>query len=163
MHWSRTQQLIALSSAEAELNAAIKAGQEGLSLRHLAEELGEQCWVQVLGHSSAADGMVKRSGKGKVKHLSVRQLWLQDKVGQGDLQHDKIPRLDNVADAMTHHFSKAEGAMHFGRMSCHRPRVPQADAGENKDALPEGGLGKATTVGVPACAFYSLVLLSQNR
>ena len=112
LHWSRTQQLIALSSAEAELNAAIKAGQEGLALKHLAEELGDTCWVQVLGDSSAADGIVKRSGTGKVKHLSVRQLWLQEKVGQGELEHEKIPRLDNVADALTHHFTKAEGYLH---------------------------------------------------
>ena len=28
VHWSRTQQLVALSSAEAELNAAVKAAQE---------------------------------------------------------------------------------------------------------------------------------------
>ena len=34
VHWSRTQQLVALSSAEAELNAAVKAAQEGLGVAH---------------------------------------------------------------------------------------------------------------------------------
>ena len=41
VHWSRTQQLVALSSAEAELNAAVKAAQEGLGVAHLSEELGK--------------------------------------------------------------------------------------------------------------------------
>ena len=83
--WSKTQQLVALSSAEAELSASVKAAQEGLSLKHLAEELGNQVSLRLRGDSSANDGILKRSGTGKVKHLSVRQLWLQEKVGQGDL------------------------------------------------------------------------------
>ena len=83
--WSKTQQLVALSSAEAELSASVKAAQEKLSLKHLAEELGNQVSLRLRGDSSANDGILKRSGTGKVTHLSVRQLWLQEKVGQGDL------------------------------------------------------------------------------
>ena len=102
VHWSRTQQLVALSSAEAELNAFIKASQKGLSLNNLATELGDELGLMLKGDSSANDGILKRSAAGKVKHLSVRQLWLQEKVGEGDLCHIKIPRLENVADATTH-------------------------------------------------------------
>ena len=40
--WSRTQQLIALSSAEAELNASIKAAVEGLGVCNMAWELGSR-------------------------------------------------------------------------------------------------------------------------
>ena len=121
IHWSRTQQLVALSSAEAELNASIKAGQEGLSLKHLAVELGDDVWLCLKGDSSACDGILKRSGTGKVKHLSVRQLWLQEKILEGELTNIKIPRLDNVSDALTHHFTKTEAQLHFAKMSCHRP------------------------------------------
>ena len=87
--WSRTQQLVALSSAEAELNASVTA-QEGLSPKHLAEEFGDLVFLRLRGDSSANDGILKRSGTGKVKHLSVRQMWLQEKVGQGDLWHGNI-------------------------------------------------------------------------
>ena len=59
-HYSRTQQLIALSSAEAELNASIKAAQEGLSLRNLWREMGEECFLELRGDSSANDGVIKR-------------------------------------------------------------------------------------------------------
>ena len=45
VHWARTQQLVALSSAEAEFNAAVKAAQEGLAISHLEEEFGR--WMRV--------------------------------------------------------------------------------------------------------------------
>ena len=99
LSWSRTQQLVALSSAEAELNAAIKAAQVGLSLKHLAVELGDDVWLRLCGYSSACDGILKRTGSGKVKHLSVRQLWLQQKVEEKDVWHEKIPRSHNYIDA----------------------------------------------------------------
>ena len=42
MHWSRTQQTVALSSAEAELNAICKASQEGLAARYMSAELNSE-------------------------------------------------------------------------------------------------------------------------
>ena len=93
---------MALSSAEAELNAFIKATQEGLGLRNLALELGDELELCLRGGSSANDGKLKRSGAGKVKHLSVRQLWLQEQVQQNTTWHEKVPRDINVADALTH-------------------------------------------------------------
>ena len=150
--WSRTQQLVALSSAEAELNASIKAAQEGLSLKHLAQELGDDLWLRLRGDSSANDRILKRSGAGKVRHLSVRQLWLQEKVGQKDLWHEKIPRLQNCSDAMTHHFTQTEAGVHFAGMSCHRPGA-QAVVGTTVGAIPKGGIGEVATVWGRACVF----------
>ena len=121
LHLSRTQQLVALSSAEADLIASIKAAQEGVGLKHLVEELGDSCRLRLKGDSSANDGIIKRSGTGKVKHLSVRQLWLQEKVGEGVCVHDKVPRLDNVSDILTHHFTRGEANHHFPRLGCSRP------------------------------------------
>ena len=99
-HWSRTQQLIALSSAEAELNAAVKAAQEGLGIAHLEEEFGRWIVVQLYGDSSANHGMIARQGAGKVKHLTVRQLWLQQQSELGQCLHFKIPRAVNVSDML---------------------------------------------------------------
>ena len=150
--WSRTQQLIALSSAEAELNASVKAAQEGLSLKHMAEELGDTVWLRLRGDSSANDGILKRSGAGKVKHLSIRQLWLQEKVEEGTLWHEKIPRPTNCADAMTHHFTRAEGEIHFKGMNCHRP-MSQASVGNPVTVLPKGGFGNQPLFGVHCLRF----------
>ena len=119
-HWSRTQQLIALSSAEAELNASVKAAQEALGVAHLEEELGRHLLIRLYGDSSANHGIIQRQGTGKVKHLSVRQLWLQQQAELGLCIHSKIPRALNSADMCTHHFTRAEADNHMGRLNCER-------------------------------------------
>ena len=129
LHWSRTQQLVALSSAEAELNASIKAGQEGVGLKHLCHELGVSVWLCVRGDSSANDGTIKRVGAGKIKHLSVRQLWLQEQSALGIMWHEKIPRAENCSDALTHHFSRQQAQIHFHKMGCQRPADEQRSCG----------------------------------
>ena len=136
LFWSRTQQLVALSSAEAELNAFIKAAQETLGVKHMAAEIGDDLLACLRGDSSANDGILKRSGAGKIKHLSCRQLWLQEKVGQGEIWHEKVPRSENISDALTHYVTRAEAAIHYGRMHCDRPRLDTelqtSGAGDNK-------------------------------
>ena len=57
--------------------------------------------------------MLSRVGCGKVKHLECRQLWVQDCVENREVKIDKIPRDDNLSDAMTHHWSASDGAKHF--------------------------------------------------
>ena len=47
-HWYRTQAGIALSSAEAELNATLKLDSEALGVRQLCPELGDELDVQIL-------------------------------------------------------------------------------------------------------------------
>jgi hypothetical protein len=117
--WSRTQQLVALSSAEAELNASVRAGQEGIGLRNFSQEMGAAHEVEVLGDSSAAYGINMRVGSGRVKHLSIRQLWLQERVALGHIACKKIPREVNCADVMTHHWMPKEAAVHFEIMHCY--------------------------------------------
>ena len=48
-HWSRTQSGVALSSGEAELNAALKGGAEGLGIQTMAYDLGWQVDIEVVG------------------------------------------------------------------------------------------------------------------
>ena len=55
--------------------------------------------------ASAARGVLMRQGVGKVRHLQVQHLWLQQNVAAGELTIAKIPRLENYADALTHPWS----------------------------------------------------------
>ena len=108
-HWSRTQQVVSLSSAEAELNAICKATAEGLGAKNMTAELLHPMELEVLTDASAARGVIQRQGAGRVKHLSVKQLWVQERETKGELKISKIPRLLNYADLLTHHWSEAEG------------------------------------------------------
>ena len=100
--WCKLQSNIALSSCEAELNAALKGAVEGLNTQRLAATLGDELPLELRTDASAARGVILRQGVGKVRHLQVKQLWLQENVAAGELSIVKIPRAENYADALTH-------------------------------------------------------------
>ena len=68
---------MALSSAEAELYALTKGAAQALGLMTLLADLGVEVQAAVHTDASAAIGIVRRSGFGKLRHLNVRYLWLQ--------------------------------------------------------------------------------------
>ena len=128
--WSRTQQIVSLSSAEAELHGLCKAASEGLAAANMARELYMPMTLRLLTDSSAARGIVQRAGCGKVKHLDVKSLWLQEREASGDLETVKIPRLENMADLLTHHYSEPEANLHLTRMSVERRQLLEGCVGE---------------------------------
>ena len=112
-HWSSTQTVVSLSSAEAELNAAVKMISEALGVRNLYNETGMQKNIVVKTDSSACNGILHREGCGKVKHLENRQLWTQSHIASKSVDVHKIPRELNASDCLTHHWNGAEGLKHF--------------------------------------------------
>ena len=119
-HWSRTQQVVALSSAEAELNAICKAAQEGLGTKHMSEEVNMPVKLTIFTDSSAARGIIRRQGAGRIKHLSVRQLWVQQQSNLGSLVVEKVPREFNPSDVLTHHWTGPNGERMFQQMGVER-------------------------------------------
>ena len=107
--WSRTQQTVALSSCESEVNALIKGGVEGLGVKHMLQQCGLHPALELRTDASAACGLCARQGAGKVKHITFRQLWAQEKEAEGKFKITKVPRTHNCADMLTHHWAAAEG------------------------------------------------------
>ena len=107
--WSRTQDAVTLSSAEAELTALGKLAMETLGVRSMATE-----WDMTDGKSasvlwadaSAALSIAKRQGAGKMRHINVKTLWLQEKAVQDELTYSKIKGEDNPSDGLTKHVRK---------------------------------------------------------
>ena len=103
--WSTTQRVVALSSGEAEYYAAIKGASEGLGFLAGCADLG--IWtngavsLRVLADSSACKGICQRTVLGKIRHIDVAMLWLQDLVRKGKIQMSKIPGKENPADLLT--------------------------------------------------------------
>ena len=116
-HLSSTQKVVALSSAEAELNAIVKRMTEILCLMNMMKECGRDPKGQILTDSSAANGIVHRQGCGKVKHLECRQHWVQVIVGEGKVTCTKVARLNNPADVLTHYWSYEDGRRHFKKLN----------------------------------------------
>ena len=102
--WSASQGAVALSSAEAEFYAMIEAICRAKGLVGLAKEMGfgELSNVIYLGtDSAAAKSFVNRRGLGKMRHIDIRDLWLQKEVAEGKAEISKIPGEENPADLMT--------------------------------------------------------------
>ena len=99
--WSTTQAVIALSSGEAEYYGIVKGSSVGLGARSVLRDLGCSVRICVMTDSSAAKGMASRKGLGKVRHVEVNQLWVQQKVGSGEIELKKVEGVNNLADALT--------------------------------------------------------------
>ena len=102
--WSATQGAHALSSAEAEFYAMIEAVARAKGLVSLAQEMGFSSLSNVVHlrtDSSAAKSFVCRRGLGRMRHLEIRNLWLQKEVREGKVEVSKIPGKENPADLMT--------------------------------------------------------------
>ena len=49
-----------------------------------------------------------KRGVGKIRHLHVKHLWLQETVAAGELVITNIPRSENSSDALTHPWTSAD-------------------------------------------------------
>ena len=120
-HWAKSQSNVALSSAEAELNATVKGLSELIGLYNLIEETQKVSVNLVLRtDASACKGMLLRHGTGKVKHLSVKQLWAQECVRAYDVTIQRIPREQNPSDVLTHSVSHPTMATQMERLNVRR-------------------------------------------
>ena len=99
--WSATQKGITLSSGEAELVAAVKMSTEVIGLIQLARDWGDKLGGKVLVDSSAALGVVRRKGNGKLRHVKVGKMWIQEKEETGELMFGKVKGEVNPSDLMT--------------------------------------------------------------
>jgi len=109
--WSATQGAVALSSAEAEFYAVIEGVTRAKGLTSLCRELGygnlsDMCKCNI--DSSAAKSFINRRGLGKMRHIDIRDLWLQKEAREGRLLMSKVPGEENPADLMTKILNKSE-------------------------------------------------------
>ena len=99
---SRTQKLVSLSSAEAEVYACSSGTSDGILLCRLVEWMaGFTCSIHLHCDSSAARGIIQRQGVGRVRHLSCRILWLQSLVANGIIKLACVAGATNPADIGT--------------------------------------------------------------
>ena len=101
--FSRSQNCVALSSAEAEYIACVSATCDGILLKAaLSHVLHERVEVHLFTDSSAARGLMNRRGVGKLRHISGRLMWLQDFINKNhEATMRAIPTLTSPADLMT--------------------------------------------------------------
>ena len=112
--WSRTQALVSLSSAEAELYAAINACSETLGFLSLLKDYQIHATGKIMSDASAALGIIKRQGLGRTRHIHTSYLWIQQ-VNERGINFNKVPGLENCADLFTKPLTR-ESAEHLSEL-----------------------------------------------
>ena len=99
--WSSAQPVIALSSGEAEYYGMVKGTGNALGTSGVLQDLGIKLPIALYTDSSAAKGIASRRGLGKVRHIELNELWLQDQVARGRVRVFKVLGERNLADSLT--------------------------------------------------------------
>ena len=79
----------------------VKGASVALGIKSMLKDLGVDVRIRLRTDASAAQGIAKRRGLGKIRHIEVAQLWLQEKVNNGDIEVMKVKGEGNLADALT--------------------------------------------------------------
>ena len=91
---------------EVKLVAAVKTRPEAIGILQMSADRGVDMTAQILVDSLAALGAVKRTGNGRMRHVRVGFLWVQQKSEAGELDYTNVLGTDNPADLMTQYFAK---------------------------------------------------------
>ena len=74
---------------------------ELIGMTQLAADWGMNVKGKVFVDSSAAIGIAHRRGNGKMRHVRVGDLWIQEKVENKELEVQKVEGEENPADLLT--------------------------------------------------------------
>ena len=114
--WSSTQEVVALSSGEAEYYGIVKGARQGLGVKALLRDMGVGVDLVVGTDSSAAKGIAMRKGLGRVKHIETNQLWVQDSIAKGVFRLVKVGTLENLGDVLTKYVDRGRIERHLRNM-----------------------------------------------
>ena len=110
--WLSSKQLcIATSSADAESRALSTGVMRGLQMQYIAEELMLQTSsvLPVFVDAEAAIGFARNNGGGsKMKHIDIREQWVQSIRDKKQIKIAKVPGKKNPADFFTKLMTNAE-------------------------------------------------------
>ena len=106
---------------------------QALGIQSVARDLGFHYKIRVHTDASAAIGICRRRGMGKVRHLDVSDLWCQEKIRSGTVSLQKVLGTENPADALTKYLDRPALEKCLGLMGmldlAGRPAVAPATAG----------------------------------
>ena len=85
-------------------------------------DLGWKLPIAVHSDATASIGIARRKGPGKIRHLDVTDLWIQDKVKSKQVVLNRVLGADNPTDVFTKYvkpsnIQTALSAIHMVRMT----------------------------------------------
>ena len=92
-----------MSSAEAKLVAMCKLSAELIGLLSMLKDLGETRTGTVFADSTAALAIADRKGSGKLRHINISLLSIQENKRKAELNFEIVLGTENPSDMMTKH------------------------------------------------------------
>jgi hypothetical protein len=143
---ARTQTIVADSSGTAEWYGGVSAAAEVLFSADLADWLSLRVRPSLHMDSSAAIGISKRIGVGRLRTIEVKTLWLQQYLGGGTQQHRggeaiplqlyKVAGEHNCADVGTKNLAAARLQYLLGMCGTERIARGAEPSASGVDCLP---------------------------
>ena len=115
-HWSKTQSTVCLSSGEAELRGIGDGLAQAIGLQSIARDMGLHWRIDLFTDATAAIGIARRKGMGRIRHLDVTDLWVQEKFNNKLAFLHKVLGAENPADLLTKYTDKAVLTMALEKM-----------------------------------------------
>ena len=79
-------------------------------------------WIlpfHVFSDATAAIGIARRKGLGKIRHLDVTDLWIQDRIRSKAITLSKVLGTENMADVLTKYVERKTMDAALARMGLH--------------------------------------------
>ena len=89
--WSKTQAVIAKSSADSELYGVVRGACEGRGIKTLCKDMGADMGIRLELDVTAAKGVLDRQSIAKVRHIDVNCLWLQEQCAKNVVLLRRFP------------------------------------------------------------------------
>jgi hypothetical protein len=105
--YARTESVLAQSSPEAEYLGAVVLAAEMLYIAELIRFMGFKTQIEIECDASSAIAMASRRGLGRVRHMELKWLWLQQLVSTKKVRIVKVPGTENAPDIGTKHLPRA--------------------------------------------------------
>ena len=115
-HWGKTQTTISLTSGQAEPHGTAMGCAQALGIQSLMQNISWHANIVMHSDATAAIGIARRKGLGKIRHLDVTDLWIQDKIRSKIFQVVKVLGTENMADVLTKSVDRSSLEAAMGRM-----------------------------------------------
>ena len=115
-HWRKTQSTVCLRSGEAKLRGIVDGLAQATGLQSIARHMGLHWRTDLYTDATAAIGIARRKGMGRIRHLDVTDLWDQEKFNNQLAFLHKVLGAEKPADLLTKYTDKAVLTMALGKM-----------------------------------------------
>ena len=111
---------------------------QAIGLQSIARDLGLKWDINMYTDATAAIGIARRRGMGRIRHIDVTDLWIQEKFNNEHAFLHKVLGTDNPADLLTKYTDRASLLKALKTMGLHlaagRSAVAPAAMGTTENA-----------------------------